>query len=739
MNNETLDSSILNWVNTFELKNTVSTIEELYDGVVFNEILNDINPVWFKALQINEGENEENWVVIFNRLKKIYSLISGYYAEELGQTIVEIEAPNFNLISKNKDTREIIKFAQLVLVLAVQSEKNKEYIQKITSLNQANQQWIMISIEEIMDKLSKVNDSNEALINEPSQNEVTIRLLKAERDELYEKKKELSNKLESVQRENIRINEQKKILEDRIRDFEDQMEVVDKLGKTDLILKSEISSLKNQLDLSEDKCQEMELLNEQKQKTIDALEKRIVEISKQAEEAGLLKDKMDEFDHMKSRLNASEEVAAKYKRKLEDNQLLLKQFKDLQKESQEQNEKNLALEEENAKYNNLKQLAKEYKEKIVNLETRNSELIEELKNVQNEINENEEKIRSLEERNAESVDLIQELQEKINNMELTNESNEFNVQSQLNDTKELELKMRIADLEEQLKVKNPTELEVRIKDITELKEKFENDYMTVYQENLKLKGELNQNANNVGNINADDKKVINKYMEEINRLNYKLNNYENAIEIERAGGDITTSRAFFDLQQDNKVLANKIKETEAVSSSQKDEIAKLKQEIERLKASEANLKKQNENQKSINKNLNATLTSLEKNDLNDVGIKLASISSKYYVSNEKINELQKTLAIARNYITTLDEKYNKLEIKKNKQIEKLEHDIIIMENEMKSQKAIYDRELKLMSYAWYRMSIRATQTNIDISRNAEKISFLGRERKNLENNVLRFK
>jgi len=34
--------------------------------------------------------------------------------------------------------------------------------------------------------------------------------------------------------------------------------------------------------------------------------------------------------------------------------------------------------------------------------------------------------------------------------------------------------LKIADLEEQLKSKNPTELEARIKDITELKEKFEN-------------------------------------------------------------------------------------------------------------------------------------------------------------------------------------------------------------------------------------------------------------------------
>jgi len=728
MNNETLESSILNWINTFELKNPVHTIEELYDGVVFNEILNDINPAWFK-LQPNEGENSENWVVIFNRLKKIYSLVSGYYAEELSQSIIEIESPNFNSISKNKDSKEIIKFAQLILVLAVQSEKNKEYISKITSLNQANQQWIMISIEEIMDKLSKVNDSNETF-NEPNQSEVTIRLLKAERDELYEKKKELANKLESVQRENIRVNEQKKILEDRIRDFEEQLEAVDKLGKTDSLLKSEISSLKNQLGLSEDRCQEMELLNEQKQKTIDNLEKRIVEISKQAEEAGLLKDKMDEFDHMKSRLNASEEVVAKYKRKLEDNQVLLKQFKDLQKESREQSENLQVLEEEHVKFNNLKQLAKEYKEKIVNLEAKNNELIQDLQIVQNEISENEKKIQNLEEQNAASIDLIQELQEKLSNMELTHGDEEFSNQP-MNDSKELALQMKIAQLEDTLKLRQLDDAHERIQNITKLKEKYENDYMAVYQENLKLRGELNQNANADVNLGSESKKIINEYMEEINKLNFKLKNYENAIEIERAGGDITTSRAFFDLQNENRELNSKIRNTMAENSSQKEEIARLKQEIEKLKSSETDYKKQNENQMSINKNLNQTLNSLKGGDPNDMAAKLAMISSKYYVSNEKINELQKTLTIARNYITTLDEKIKKQNTDTEKLKEKYEHEILVMENEMKSEKEIYERELRLMSYAWYRISIRATQASIDMSRNNEKISFLSRERKNL--------
>jgi len=569
MNNETLDTSILTWINTFELKNPVKSIEELYDGVVFNEILNDINPIWFKALQINEGDNEGNWVVIFNRLKKIYSLISGFFAEELGQSIVEIDAPNFNLISKNKDTREIIKFAQLILVLAVQSEKNKDYIQKITSLNQGNQQWLMISIEEIMDKLSKVNETSES-IAEANLNEV--KQLKAERDELIAKRKELSNKLETVQRENIRISEQKKILEERIREFEEQMEAVDKLGKTDLILKSEIASLKNQLDLSEDKCQEMELINEQKQKTIDNLEKKITEISKQAEEAGLLKDKMDEFDHMKIRLNASEEVVARYKRKLEDNQVLLKQLKDLQKESQEQSEKNQVLEEEHVKYNNLKQLAKEYKETIVSLESRKNELYSELQSVQNKVNEYEKKIHSLEEQNAQSMDLIQELQEKITNLEFANGNIDFD-EHQMN-------------LQAQL---NSTDVAERIKNITALKEKFENDYMEAYKENLKLKGELNQITSD--DYSQDNKKIIKEYMEEINKLNSRIKNYENAMEIERAGGDITTSRAFFDLQNDNKILNEKVKNIVNENTAQKEEIERLKEEIKQLKSSENELKK----------------------------------------------------------------------------------------------------------------------------------------------------
>ena len=102
-------------------------------------------------------------------------------------------------------------------------------------------------------------------------------------------------------------------------------------------------------------------------------------------------------------------------------------------------------------------------------------------------------------------------------------------------------------------------------------------------------------------MSQDSKKIINEYMNEISQLQYKLKNYENAIEIERAGGDITTSRAFFDLQRENKDLNVRMKNCMDENSHQQDEIVRLKKEIEQLKASEADLKKQNENQMSINK------------------------------------------------------------------------------------------------------------------------------------------
>jgi len=102
-------------------------------------------------------------------------------------------------------------------------------------------------------------------------------------------------------------------------------------------------------------------------------------------------------------------------------------------------------------------------------------------------------------------------------------------------------------------------------------------------------------------MDSDRRKTIDKYKDEIYQLNNRLKNYEDAIEIERAGGDITMSEAFFDLQQENKALNAEMKNTLAENASQSDEISKLKQEIQKLKASEANLKKQNENQKSINK------------------------------------------------------------------------------------------------------------------------------------------
>lgn len=60
--------------------------------------------------------------------------------------------PNVNLtaIAKDADLHELLSMCQLVIAIAVQSDNNKLYIEKIQSLTQKSQHALMVSIEEVM-------------------------------------------------------------------------------------------------------------------------------------------------------------------------------------------------------------------------------------------------------------------------------------------------------------------------------------------------------------------------------------------------------------------------------------------------------------------------------------------------------------------------------------------------------------------------------------------------------------
>lgn len=105
------------------------------------------DPKGFKMT--NEVPRENNWVQVFNKLKRLYPFLKKYYEDVLGISFDNVDTPNLNAIAKDGDINETLKLWSLVLTLAVKSTNNAVYIEKILSLSQKSQEGLMESIERV--------------------------------------------------------------------------------------------------------------------------------------------------------------------------------------------------------------------------------------------------------------------------------------------------------------------------------------------------------------------------------------------------------------------------------------------------------------------------------------------------------------------------------------------------------------------------------------------------------------
>jgi protein HOOK3 len=78
---------------------------------------------------------------------------------------------------------------------------------------------------------------------------------------------------------------------------------------------------------SEDRRQETELLMETHLQSINELNKKVDELTVQAEEAASLRDQLEEYKHVTERMHKMESTLEKYKRKMEETSDLKRQIK----------------------------------------------------------------------------------------------------------------------------------------------------------------------------------------------------------------------------------------------------------------------------------------------------------------------------------------------------------------------------------------------------------------------------
>lgn len=91
----------------------------------------------------------ENWVLRFSGLKRLYRLMSQYVADVLQKPTTSLDVPDLQAIAKDFDLQATLAMCRLLIVIGVQCERNKEFIDKIRWLEEGDQHLIMKAIEQV--------------------------------------------------------------------------------------------------------------------------------------------------------------------------------------------------------------------------------------------------------------------------------------------------------------------------------------------------------------------------------------------------------------------------------------------------------------------------------------------------------------------------------------------------------------------------------------------------------------
>ncbi|CAM0141512.1 unnamed protein product [Umbelopsis sp. WA50703] len=471
-----MSDAFVEWINTFEHKShEVDSLVELADGIILSQVLLEIDPIWFKTLT-PATDASDNWMIRFNNLKKLHKLVIRYYEEIMGQDIECIPVVNLNAIAKDADAKDLLRLCQLVVALAVQSENNNMYIEMIQSLTQKSQHALMVSIEEIMSQINDVDgraagesgefESGFSSPNGSLQYQAEFEKLLGERKTLEKSHKHLVEKYDDLRSRYEELEADKEDLKSRLLDMDAAVTQANDTGKADFIMRTEIEHLKQDLLRSEDRRQETELVIEKQNRKIAENERKIEDLSKTAEQVQYLNDQLEEYKHTEEKLHKMENAIEKYKKRLEDGADLRRQIKALEEQNATLMERNHQVEDEYRKVLAFKTLMDSYKEQVHNLENDKAEILIEKHKIEEALRKAEERCNMLEQDKARDQDQIHSLEDQLAELELGGAQSMGSITDQQN-VATMNTVVDTPNMEEDLQKANVAEMQLTIKRLEE--------------------------------------------------------------------------------------------------------------------------------------------------------------------------------------------------------------------------------------------------------------------------------
>ncbi|XP_022452964.1 girdin isoform X2 [Delphinapterus leucas] len=608
-----MTSPLVTWVKTFGplAAGNGTNLDEyvaLVDGVFLNQVMLQINPK-SESQRVNKKVNNDASLRIHN-LSILVRQIKFYYQETLQQLIM-MSLPNVLIIGKNpfseQGTEEVKKLLLLLLGCAVQCQKKEEFIERIQGLDFDTKAAVAAHIQEVTHNQENVFDLQWMEVTDMSQEEIEpllknmvlhLKRLIDERDEHSETIVELSEERDGLHfPPHASSSAQSPCGSPGMKRTESRQHLSVELADA----KAKIRRLRQELEEKTEQLLDCKQELEQMEIELKRLQQENMNLLSDARSARMYRDELDVLREKAVRVDKLESEVSRYKERLHDIEFYKARVEELKEDNQVLLETKTMLEDQ-------LEGTRARSDKLHELEKENLQLKAKLHDMEMERDMDRKKIEELMEENM-TLEMAQK-QSMDESLHLGWELEQISRTSELSEAPQKSLGHEVNELTSSRLLKLEMENQSLTKTVEELRSTMDSaegttsKILKIEKENQRLSKKVEileneiiqekQSLQNCQNLSKDlmkEKAQLEKTIEtlrenserQIKILEQENEHLNQTVSSLRQRSQISAEARVKDIEKENKILHESIKETSSKLSKIEFEKRQIRKELEHYK------------------------------------------------------------------------------------------------------------------------------------------------------------
>ncbi|XP_007968771.1 girdin isoform X6 [Chlorocebus sabaeus] len=608
-----MTSPLVTWVKTFGplTAGNGTNLDEyvaLVDGVFLNQVMLQINPK-LESQRVNKKVNNDASLRMHN-LSILVRQIKFYYQETLQQLIM-MSLPNVLIIGKNpfseQGTEEVKKLLLLLLGCAVQCQKKEEFIERIQGLDFDTKAAVAAHIQEVTHNQENVFDLQWMEVTDMSQEDIEpllknmalhLKRLIDERDEHSETIIELSEERDGLHSlPHASSSAQSPCGSPGMKRTESRQHLSVELADA----KAKIRRLRQELEEKTEQLLDCKQELEQMEIELKRLQQENMNLLSDARSARMYRDELDALREKAVRVDKLESEVSRYKERLHDIEFYKARVEELKEDNQVLLETKTMLEDQ-------LEGTRARSDKLHELEKENLQLKAKLHDMEMERDMDRKKIEELMEENM-TLEMAQK-QSMDESLHLGWELEQISRTSELSEAPQKSLGHEVNELTSSRLLKLEMENQSLTKTVEELRTTMDSvegnasKILKIEKENQRLSKKVEileneivqekQSLQNCQNLSKDlmkEKAQLEKTIEtlrenserQIKILEQENEHLNQTVSSLRQRSQISAEARVKDIEKENKILHESIKETSSKLSKIEFEKRQIKKELEHYK------------------------------------------------------------------------------------------------------------------------------------------------------------